>query len=97
VEFEWDERKNRENISKHGFSFVIAEKFFSGRIFQRIDDRRDYGEERLIALGEVEGTTLNVVFTIRNKDVYRIISIRRARKDEERAYRALQEKHERRD
>ena len=97
MKFEWDEEKSQKNIAQHGFSFVIAEKLFSGQILERIDDRKNYGEERLIALGEIEGKILNVVFTIRNRNVYRIISIRRANKNEQKAYRTSQERHERPD
>jgi uncharacterized DUF497 family protein len=95
MEFEWDENKKNQNFAKHGVDFSIANEFFNGKIFRKIDNRKNYSEERLIAFGEVSGRILTVVYTIRNRNTYRIISIRRARKDEQRTYRTLQERHER--
>ena len=53
-----------------------------------IDDRRDYGEERIIALGRDERTILFVVYTMRDNTL-RIISARRATKNERRKYLAV--------
>jgi len=94
MEFEWDENKRQKNIAKHGLGFVLAEAFFAGRIIAESDIRKDYGEERYKAIGEAADQILVVIYTVRKQDVYRIISIRRARKDEQRAYRAIQERHE---
>jgi len=65
MEFEWDEKKNLENIKQHGISFKRAVKIFNGHVLEWIDDRRDYGEERIIALGRSERTILSVVYTMR--------------------------------
>jgi hypothetical protein len=89
VKFEWDERKNQLNKTKHGFEFGIVEKFFAADVFERVDDKKDYGETRLLALGELDGEILLVVFTIREAVIYRIISIRKANKNEQQTYRAL--------
>lgn len=88
MEFEWDEKKNQENIKKHGISFKHAVKTFNGHVLEWIDDRRDYGEERIIALGRSERTILSVVYTMRGNTL-RIISVRRATKDERRKYLAV--------
>jgi uncharacterized DUF497 family protein len=95
VHFEWNEKKNELNIASRGISFEVAEKFFRGHFTAWIDKRKDYGEERFVALGEVESVVLVVVFTIRETNIYRIISIRKANKYERGAYRALQERYER--
>lgn len=95
MEFEWDEKKNYRNILKHGINFVLAEKFFAGSFRISTDSRKNYGEERLVAIGKVEGRILAVVFTKRQTNIYRIISMRRARKDEQRTYYSLQERYER--
>jgi uncharacterized protein len=86
VKFEWNDAKNRRNVRKHSIGFEIAERFFSNPHLERIDDRQDYGEERLIALGEVEGIVLVVVYIAVTATVYRIISIRRALKYEQKMY-----------
>jgi uncharacterized protein len=82
--FEWDERKNLLNLAKHGIDFDDAIEVFHGRIILRQSDRNN--EERWIAIGEIEGRIIAVVFT-RRGDTLRIISARRARKNEEREYR----------
>ena len=85
MEFEWDENKNRENIKKHGISFKRAAKIFSGHVLEWIDSRYDYDEERIIALGRSFRTILYIIYTWRG-DARRIISARRATKDERRKY-----------
>ena len=55
MKYEWDEAKNRKNIAKHGLSFEDAEQVFSGPCVTFEDDRVDYGEQRLIALGLLAG------------------------------------------
>jgi uncharacterized DUF497 family protein len=52
---------------------------------ERIDDREDHGEERMIALGHVGGVVHRVVYTLRGETV-RIISAMKASKDEEEIY-----------
>jgi len=49
------------------------------------DDRYDYGEERFITFGILEGRVVVLVHT-ENEDSMRIISIRKATKYEEKAY-----------
>ncbi|HIE26863.1 TPA: BrnT family toxin [Candidatus Poribacteria bacterium] len=89
MEFEWDENKNLKNIKKHGISFKRATKIFiSGNVLEWIDDRYDYGEERIIALGRSERIILYVVYTWRG-NARRIISARRATKNERRKYLAV--------
>ena len=82
--FEWDEDKRKNNIKKHGIDFEDATEIFYGPIFLRRSDRNN--EERWIAVGSLEDRFIAVVFT-RRADVIRIISARRAWKNEERDYR----------
>ena len=49
------------------------------------DDRYDYGEERFVTIGILEGRVVVVVHT-ENEDSIRIISIRKATKYEEKKY-----------
>ncbi|UXN74579.1 BrnT family toxin [Devosia sp. A8/3-2] len=81
MDFEWDETKNRSNLEKHGVDFSIMHDFDWDRASLRIDDRQDYGEERLMAYGPVGDKLYVIVFTMR-AGKYRIISARRfGRKD----------------
>ena len=84
--FEWDEAKAAENYAKHGVSFETARRVFED-VFatERLDDREDYGEERFIILGMVDGRVLFVVYTLRDNTV-RIISARGAEPNERRRY-----------
>jgi len=83
--YEWDEAKNRENIAKHGIDFADAGRIFERRLLVRLDDRENYGEERWVALGELDGVVVVVVFT-RRDDRLRVISIRKANGRERKVY-----------
>ena len=82
--FEWDEEKNRANLIKHGISFDDASQVFYERVVIKRSNRND--EERWIAIGKLDDRLLTVIFTRRDKAI-RIISARRPRPDEKRAYR----------
>jgi len=86
MKFEWDEKKNLENIRKHGFDFKRARKIFKGRLVTFQDTRREYDEIRYISIGKMESIVIiTVVHTKRDKKT-RIISARRANKKERRMY-----------
>ena len=82
--FEWNEQKNLLNRAKHMIDFDDAIEVFDGPILLRRSDRNN--EERWVAIGSLENRLIAVIFT-RRADVVRIISARRARKNEEREYR----------
>jgi uncharacterized protein len=86
---QWDAEKSAANEAKHGVSFLQAAQIFRGPVLSRPDDRKDYGEQRVIALGAYDGEVLCVVFTERDGDI-RLISARKARKDERKSYQGLQ-------
>ena len=81
-EFEWDERKRAINRQKHDLDLLRGTLLFDGRK----ETSRRAGEERFITTGEIEGRFYTVVWTWRAGSV-RLISFRRARHAEERAYR----------
>jgi hypothetical protein len=74
LEFEWDESKAAANLRKHRVSFLTAASIFTGAILERIDDREEYGETRLIALGLADTEVFRVVYTRRSENLIRIIS-----------------------
>lgn len=85
--FEWDEEKNQSNIEKHGISFELAKRIFEGPVFTWLDTRYDYGEDREVSIGMVDGLlVLAVVHTERDNGVIRLISARRATKTERKNY-----------
>ncbi len=85
MEFEWDEAKRRSNLAKHGVDFVDAARMLCGSPAMAEDSRRNYGEERCVAMGEEAGNILVVVFTIRS-GAFRIISARKANAREKKKY-----------
>lgn len=46
MRFEWDEKKNEENITKHGLYFEDADAVFESPMLTWLDTRFDYGEKR---------------------------------------------------
>jgi uncharacterized DUF497 family protein len=53
MKFEWDENKNSKNMDKHGIDFNDAITIFDDdNRLEAVDDRNDYGEERLQVIGE---------------------------------------------
>lgn len=85
MRFEWDEDKNRLNIRKHGISFETAKLMFEGKFLRQRDCRWDYGEDRYISIGRVEGAVIVVAHTERGGRS-RIISARPASRKERKAY-----------
>jgi len=84
--FEWDGRKAAESYAKHGVRFEAAARVFDDPFaIEWLDNRHDYGEERYVVLGVVDGRLLAVVCTARD-DVTRIISARGAEPYERRLY-----------
>lgn len=88
MDFEWDERKARLNLERHGIDFRKASKMFDGRdVVFRESPRK--GEMRWIATARLGEELWSVVYTRRGAKI-RIISTRRARSDEkERYYRSI--------
>jgi hypothetical protein len=87
AEIEFDPRKSRANLEKHGIDLPTAARIWDDVVFEREDDRHDYGETRMIALGAIEGRILIVVYTWRG-DRRRLISARKANTDESQIYRS---------
>jgi uncharacterized DUF497 family protein len=86
VQFEWDEEKNRINIRKHGIDFIDAIEVFNHPVLVAFDGRKNYGEERWIALGWLKATLGVVVYAERQGSVVRIVSARKAMKFEAKRY-----------
>jgi len=85
MEFEWDEAKNKSNIEKHGIDFNDVRQVFDKPVIAKEDERFDYGEKRIIAIGLLLEFVVVIVYTIRNT-VIRIISARLANTNEKQKY-----------
>lgn len=86
MNFEWDEAKNKANIHKHGIDFADVHDVFNHPMLTLLDDRESYGEERWIGIGKIQTLVGVVVYIERDIDVIRIISARKATKQEVRLY-----------
>ena len=89
MRFGWDARKSDRNLRERGFDLEFATQIFDGPTLERDDMRRDYGERRVIAIGQAEGVTLTVVYTDRAEGSgteRRIISARVSNRREREAY-----------
>ena len=82
MNFEWDEEKRQNNVSKHGLDFADAWEVFEGPMLTGLDQREDYGEERWIGIGLLRGLVVVIVFAERGEDTIRVISLRKGLKHE---------------
>ncbi len=84
---EWNPQKATSNLEKHGVSFEEASTVFGDPLGKIVDDlRHSIGEQRFVLLGHSErNRLLTVMFTERGKTI-RLISTRRATRNERRIY-----------
>jgi len=66
MEFEWDEDKRQQIINTRDLDILDAACIFDGYVLTRKDDRENYGEDRFISLGLVDGDAYIVVHTQRD-------------------------------
>jgi hypothetical protein len=85
MNFTWDEKKRKINLTKHGFDFVDAEKVFDSITLMLADERLEYSEERYITIGMLHGELVVISHTEKD-DETRIISMRKATKHEQKTY-----------
>ena len=86
MQFEWDDDKNDSNIRKHGISFETARRIFDEPVLTRLDDRKDYVEDRFISVCMVEGVAVIVVAHTNREGSIRLISARPASRRERQQY-----------
>ena len=89
LEFEWDKKKNKVNTKKHGVSFEEAQTtFYDEYAIQFFDPEHSEDEDRFILLGtSFKLKTLVICHCFRQEEtVIRIISARKADKEEEQEY-----------
>lgn len=89
IRFEWDDNKSRQNKKKHGVSFEEAQSvFYDECAIQYFDPDHSEDEDRFVMLGMSIKTRVLVVCHCyrKNNALIRIISARKAEKDEESEY-----------
>jgi len=81
--YHWDVEKSEQNKKKHGIGFEEArDAIFEGRNILAIGVAYNKGEPRHAVIGKHKGKYYTGIFTITEKGI-RIISVRRARDEEE--------------
>ena len=83
--FECDEQKRVLNIERHGIDFIRAKELWHGRVLEMVSPQSQHNEQRVIAIGKVQGQCIAMIYTWRGHK-RRLISARRARKNERKAY-----------
>lgn len=87
MEFEFDPNKDRLNTDKHGVSLALATDLDWDAALLWVDDRHDYGEQRILALALAPATgILYCVAFVDRAATRRIISLRRANRREVKRY-----------
>jgi uncharacterized DUF497 family protein len=81
----YDETKRQTNLQKRGLDFEGCESIFDYPVVSWKDDRAFYGEQRINVLGFLDGQIVRMTYTERGDD-WRVISLRKATKDENRYY-----------
>ena len=85
MNFEWDLAKNEINLEKHGIDFLGAQSIWDGIVVTLQSTQIHQGEVRHLAIGLYQKREIVVVYTHR-EDRIRLISARRARKNEREIY-----------
>ena len=87
MEFEWHDAKAEANWRNHGVSFELAKTVFQDPFaVERLDDRKDYGEERFVIIGMAEGDYLLYVAYAERGERIRLISARAVTQHEQADY-----------
>lgn len=84
MEFEWHEPKRLQVLEDRGIDFERAKEIWQGTVLE-VPSRKESNEERFLAIGEVDGRVITVVFTWRGERK-RLITARRARRHEAEDY-----------
>ena len=85
--FEFDEQKSSANKLKHGIDFIEAQRIWDDP--ERVEiPARTTEEPRIMIIGRIGQSIWTGIYTIRNNNI-RLISVRKARKDEKEIYESL--------
>lgn len=73
----YDSAKRNKTLSERGLDFEDARLVFGGTTVEVVDDRKDYGERRIICYGLLEGRVVVIGYTPRGT-VRHVFSMRKA-------------------
>lgn len=81
----FDPAKRDKALSERGLDFAAVGEVFGGPCLSFLDERHDYGEDRVITVGFLAGRMVVVCWTPRGEDRH-VISMRKANDREQRKY-----------
>ena len=87
--WDWDDAKRQRTLQDRGIDFADVARLDLDTAVIEPDLRRNYGEDRLLALGMIDGRLHMLCFTRRGR-IVRVISLRRANAREFRKWLAHQ-------
>jgi len=81
INLSYNQAKNESNILLRGLDFNLVKDFnwFLATIYE--DTRKNYGENRFVAIGSIDERIYVVIFTPRGNKIH-VISLRKANKRE---------------
>lgn len=85
MRIDYDEIKREKTLAERGLDFERAPEVLADAVLTKTDRRRQYGEDRMISIGLLEGRWVVVVWTLRG-EVCRVISMRYANEREIKSY-----------
>jgi uncharacterized DUF497 family protein len=86
-QFEWNPAKAKTNLAKHEVSFEEASTVFDDPMFITVlDDEHSQDEQRYITIGLSKNNRLLMVAHAESDDRIRVISARKATRNEEKFY-----------
>jgi uncharacterized DUF497 family protein len=86
MRYSYDPLKRSSNLTKHGFDFDDAQQVIESGQTVTFEDRRfDYEEPRFVTMGLLDGMVVVIVTTESDTEI-RIISMRKAEKNEQKIY-----------
>jgi len=85
MKFEYDENKSLINKEKHGIDFVDAQNLWQDENVLIVPANITGDETRYAIISIFKNKCYTAIFTLRD-EMYRIISVRRCRKNEEKSY-----------
>lgn len=85
MQLTWDEAKRRMTLLERGLDMADVQQMFVGRYVTDPDVRFDYGENRFVTYGFLNGRLCAVVWTPRDQD-HHIISLRKTNDREQIAF-----------
>ena len=85
MKIEFDPSKRDKTLTERGVDMARADEVLTGKTITVPDARKDYGEDRWISIGYLDGRMVVVAWTKR-RDNYRIISMRKANDREQNQY-----------